>query len=311
MKKLALLLPLTFALITACTSTPVPATLNTLTLGGVSGPLQISSAAKLSVTATDMNGNPYSGTPTFTSSDPNVIAVATDGTLSVLHLSTVPVALSVSEDGKTASLQATTYGLDVTGGNYQTSNSKPGAPGITFIAAFRDAAGAATPTDLKYTLLGPSGFNAGLPLSSSVLAGSTVRFYTSFSDPTLPLVSGRYDAVAVVGNVTYKKTMTLDALSLQPLPSAVTASVTGSGYTAAGALPGGACTFLTVYTSAVQLASSPCLVTLPTSGTWGAALPGGAASYGAFALSYSSRFGAPFPDQFNRAFSFLGTLSLP
>ncbi len=307
MNKPTSLLPLTFALLTACSGTPGPATLGTLTLGGVSGPLQISSPAKLSVTATDTGGNTYVAAPTFTSSDPNVISVTADGTLSVRHLSTAPVVLSVTVDGRSASLTATTYGLDVAGGTYQLAGAA--TPGSTFIAVFRDAAGHTVTSDTPFTVQGPGSFNAGNPVTSTLYAVGPTGYALSY-DSKVPAISGTYTASLNVAGTAYSKTFSIDAAQLQPFAGGVSATVTSAGYTAQGTLPASGCAYLYVYTASAALGTSGCLKALPASGTWTPPLPVGAAYLGAFAASYSRTSGTPFPDQVNRSFSSLGSVNI-
>lgn len=311
MKKLALLFPLTFALLTACSGTPVPPTLGTLTLGGVSGPLQISADAKLFAVATDTSGNPYPGTPTFTSSDPKVISVAPDGALSVRHLSTAGVVLSVTEGGKAASVTATTFGLDVSGGTCQMAGTgaETSMPGSAFIAVFRDAAGKTVSSDTPFTVQGPAGYNAGKPVTSTLYATGPVG-YSLETLGSVPALSGNYTANITVSGAAYSKTFAVDAAQLQPFASGVSAVITSSGYAAGGTLPASGCAYLYVYTAADTLGTTGCLNVLPTSGAWVRPLPAGTAFVGTFAVSYAQSSGAPFPDQVNRSFNALGSVTL-
>ncbi|WP_407542960.1 hypothetical protein Q0M94_25125 (plasmid) [Deinococcus radiomollis] len=312
MKKTLLILPLTAALLAACQGTPVPVTLNTLTLGGVSSTLQVSAPAKLTVTATGSDGNPYTDTATFTSSDPSVVAVASDGTLTVRHLSTAPVVLTVNEAGKTASMTVTTYGLDVAGGTYIFGGTPNAAPGYNFILALTNADGTAVKTDTTVTIQGPATFNGGAALPLTV-NNATVNNYVFSRRSTVPIVTGTYTATATVGGVVYSKTFTVDAAQIQPFAGGVALNVTKTGYAASGTLPAGS---PLVYGVVVAQDSSIVSTTdffsaLPKTGNLTAPLVVGQQYYyGVYAQSYIGTSGKPFPDQVNRSFIYVGSSTI-
>ena len=316
MNKKMLILPLTAALLAACGSAtpPVPVTLSTLTVGGVGSTLQISAPAKLTVTATGTDGNPFTGTASFTSSDPNVVAIAADGTLTVRHLSVVPVVLTASEGGKTASVTITTYGLDVAGGTY--TLSLPGSAagtttttvGSNFILALRNADGSAVNTDTTVTLQGPATFNGGATLSTT-LNNTTVSSYGVYRRSSVPIVTGTYTATATVGGVLFSKTFVIDATQMQPLASGVALNLTKTGYAASGTLPAySPLVFGVAYTSTVTI-STDFFKALPQSGNLTSPLVVGQQySYGVYAQNYVGTSGQPFPDQANRSFFYLGSV---
>jgi hypothetical protein len=316
MKKFILLLPLTAALITACggiSAPPPAATLSMLTLSGVSAPLQISGNAKLTVTATGSDGQPFAGTPVFSSSDANVVAVGTDGTLNVRHLSVAPVTLTVSEGGKTATLDVTTYGLDMAGGTYMNAaTTDSGKPGSHFAVVFRNADGSALAADTQVSIQGPAGYNAGAALSLTTYAGVVLKDYDWYFYST-PVVTGSYTATATVAGVVYRKTFNIDAASVLPRPTGVILVNTAAGYTASGTMPAGA-TYVNaiVYsTTGVTLKFSRDLTSLPASGTWATPVSQGTYYTGTYAGSFTGTSDAPFPDQINRSFAYFTDLVVP
>ncbi|GGR16816.1 hypothetical protein [Deinococcus ruber] len=310
MKKIVLFLPVTAALITACGATSTPATLSTLVLGGVTSPLQISGDAKLSVVATDTNGQPFAGTPTFTSSDPNVIAVAADGVLNVRHLSTAPVVLTASEGGKSATLSVTTYGLDAFGGTYnsQVTDTKVG---YYFAFAFREKNGDSNPIDTPLTLQGPVGFNKGFPIDATLLTQSTLTSRTAKSNRDVPIVSGLYTASSTVNGVLFTKTFVLDGAKILETPNKVNVSVSKLGYTATGTTPTGVESLYTdVFADSTDEITDN-LIQLPKSGNWETPLPPGTYYVTTSARSYNASFGKPFPDQVNRSEYYQGQVVIP
>ncbi|WP_407539231.1 hypothetical protein Q0M94_13790 [Deinococcus radiomollis] len=316
MKKFILFLPLTAALITACGGglQPAPAaTLSTLTLSGVSAPLQISGNAKLVVTATGSDGQPFAGTPVFTSSDSNVVSVAADGTLNVRHLSVAPVTLTVSEGGKNATLNVTTYGLDAAGGTFSNATTTAnGKLGSYFSVVFRNADGSKLAADTQVTIQGPANFNAGATVSGTTYATTTLNNYDSFWNASVPSVSGSYTATATVAGVVYRKSFTVDATSALPRPTGVNLSNTASGFTVSGALPTGAANInVVVYNDTDTLRFSSDLTSLPYSGTWNTPLPKGTYHTGTYATSFTGTSGAAFPDQINGSFAYFADLVVP
>ena len=312
MKKNLLFLSVTAALISACGSTPpTPVTLDTLTLGGVGSTLLISSNAKLTVTAIGSDGQSFAGTPTFTSSAPNVVAVSSDGTLSVRHLSVAPVTLTATENGKTATLNVTTYGLDMVGGTYNTRNNAK-APGYQFLLAIRDASGNPLTADTSINIQGPAGFNSGAAINVTTGKGATPSSYTRVSNDTVPVVSGSYTASATVAGTVFSKTFTIDATQVLPLASSVSLNVTATGYTASGTVPAGSpLLYGIVYSPSAIVGSTPNLTALPVSGTFTTPLTSGTYNTGVFAQDFLGQAGGAFPDQINRSFNYLAPVTIP
>ena len=281
MKRLLLLAPVTAALMTACpasTPIPLPVTLASFTLSGVSGPLLIDNSAKLTVTATGSDGQTFAGTPIFTSSDANAVFVAADGTVMARHLSSTPVVITASLGAKTATINVATYGLDATGGTY--SSLYKASPSVyrasNFLATFKDASGAVV-TSGAVTVQGPATYNSGKPANFDL---STSLGVSNFPQVVLsaPLVSGSYTASVTVNAIVYKKTFALDATQVLAPPSGVTLAATSTGYTLSGIAPIGAAGGVKAAiatTNGTILADSAWYQTLSASGTWSKTLASG------------------------------------
>jgi len=304
MKKLLLCLPITVALITACGQgnvVPPAATLSTLTLSGVTGPLQISVPAQLTVTATGSDGKPFSGTPTFTSSDPNVVAVDANGGLQVRHLSASPVTLSVSEGGKTAILTTTTYGLDATGGTLKYDSGL----GTDVFLAFRDSAGNALTSDTSVNVQGPAGFNQNKPVTYTLPKGTTVSDYLFYASTMRAPVTGAYTATLIQNGTTFTKTFNLDASQILPPLTSVTVTSDASKYALSGTLPVGVASvqleIVDAQNQTVRVGNL--LKSLPYGATWNVALPSGSYSNLLIAYSVDTDASLSFPDQLNTGFA--------
>jgi hypothetical protein len=303
MNKKMLILPLTAALLAACGGAPIPVTLNTLTLGGVTGPLKVEGSAKLAVTATGTDGNPFTGTATFTSSDPNVVSVAADGTLNVRHVSTRPVTLTVTEAGKTASVDVTTYGLDFATGTYNY-----GGPYLTteFTTRFIDANGNDLSTATPLTIQGPAGFNNDAPYTNPYPA--SLKGAATISDfSTAAAIPGKYTATITVGGVTYTKSATLDTQSILPQPKDVTIAPTTQNFMLSGTLPAGTGRVsVFAYSNATKTYvanNAGRIPTVPSTNSWNMPITPGSYFFLFIARSYlganDAKSGDPFPDQAN------------
>lgn len=315
MKKNLLFLSVTAVLISACGGgvPPVPVTLASVTLGGVGSTLQISVPAKLNVTATGTDGAPFMAAQSFTSSDPSVVSVGTDGTLNVRHLSVKPVVLTVAEGDKTASVTVTTYGLDGAGGTYVYQGSGK-APGTQFAVQFRDSQGNSFADGTQVTVTGPSAFNGGAPYTATFPKGLPVTVLARLVELDKPAVSGQYTATLLNAGVTYSKTFSVDASQLQPFASGLVLTATNAGYTVTGgALPGNSpLVFGVLYSgNGVTVASTDAIKQVPATGTFAPAVPSGVYNTGFYAQSYISGAGVVIPEQINRSFVFTGTVTVP
>ncbi|WP_407541302.1 hypothetical protein Q0M94_07960 [Deinococcus radiomollis] len=305
MKRLLLLAPVTAALMTACpasTPIPLPVTLASLTLSGVSGPLLIDNSAKLTVTATGSDGQTFAGTPIFTSSDANAVFVAADGTVMARHLSSTPVVITASLGAKTATINVATYGLDATGGTY--SSLYKASPSTTnasaFTAAFKDSSGA-TLTSGSVSVAGPAAYNSGKAVSfdlSTSLGVSNFVKSVNFS----PLVSGSYTASITLSGKIYTKTFILDASKALTPPSGVILTSTATTYELKGAAPTGAAGGVKAVLadqSGQFKAESAWSQTLPSGGNWNTPVVSG--TYAALVISSSTLLSqtTSFPDQLN------------
>jgi len=278
-------------------------TLDTLTLGGIDSALLIDAPAKLIVTATGSDGRPFPGIPTFTSSDPNVVNVSADGTLTVKHLNLKPITLTATENGKSATVNVDTYGLDATGGTFQTPTSNNISElGYNFILAFRDANGDPPAVDAFFDIQGPTAFNVGAPVVRSMNKGATVQGYAWIRDPSVPIISGTYTASGTVAGVIYSKTFTLNAAQVQAIASDVNVEFDAFGYTVTGTLPAGSPLSYGVLYSEAQgkrIGNLDSFMDLPFAGRFDQPLTKGTYYIGVFAQSYHEERHEAFPDQIN------------
>ena len=308
MKMTLLTLTSTVALLADCVNAEATVTLNTLTIGGIESTLLIDAPAKLTVTATGSDGKPFLGIPTFTSSDPNIVTVSADGTLTVKHLNLKPVILTATENGKSATMNIDTYGLDVTGGTYLDSFNTD-APGYIFILAFRDANGSPLTKEAIFNIQGPVAFNHGAPIVRPMNKGATVQSYAWKISPTVPVISGAYTASGMVAGVMFKKTFTIDATQVQAIPSDVNVKFDAFKYTATGKLPDGSplvygVLYLDTHPGTDQplgqrIAYVDNFGDLPVTGKFNQSLTSGTYFIGVFAQSYHEENYEAFPDQIN------------
>ncbi|ULH18281.1 hypothetical protein MF271_22725 (plasmid) [Deinococcus sp. KNUC1210] len=288
-------------------SDPVPPVLANLQITGIESPLQISQPAQVRVNATDTSGQPFVGTPTYTSSDPNVIAVMSDGTLDVRHLSTTPVLLTVEENGIKATKSVTTYGLDVSGGTYHDWIGD-GAPTTNIIMAFRDAQGNANTTDIPVSIALNSSTN-NTSTNVTLFAGSTIKnFSRSFN---LKGAAGYYKASANINGMAFYKVFPIDYTYYLDLPNKITFTSNSSDYSMKGALPSGAATIKGRISNSTLSQTTPNILSLPASGTWDHPLSSGTYSLALEAMDYNSDSGQPFPDRVNYSWYPVGNISIP
>ena len=320
MKIILLTLPLTVALFADRVNAAPAVTLNTLTLGGIGSALLIDAPAKLTVTATGSDGRPFPGKPTFTSSDPSVVTVSADGTLTVKHLNVKPVTLTATENGKSATLNIDTYGLDVAGGTYLNWHNSS-APGFVFILAYRDVNGDPLKDLTVFNIQGPAAFNHGAPIVRPMNKGATVRSYAWQMNPSVPVVTGKYVASGEVAGVMYSKTFTIDASQVQEMPSNINVKFDAFGYTATGTPPAGSplvygTLFLDTnpegdlnFDGRVGFVDN--FGELPVKGEFIPRLTSGTYYIGIFSESYHEENNEAFPDQINFAVKLVSTVVGP
>lgn len=307
-----LTLPLTVVLLADCVNAAPTVTLKTLTLGGIGSALLIDAPAKLTVSATGSDGRPFPAKPTFTSSDPNIVTVSADGTLTVKHLNVKPVTLTATENGKSATLNIDTYGLDVAGGTYLNSHNSS-APGYVFILAYRDANGDPLKDQAVFNIQGPAAFNYGVPIVRPMEKGTTVQSYSWKINPSVPVMTGKYMASGVVAGVMYSKTFTIDATQVQERPSDINVKFDAFKYTATGTPPTGSPLvygelFLDTDPGGVgdldfnkRIGYVANFGELPITGEFNPPLTGGTYYIGVFSESYHEENNEAFPDQINIA----------
>lgn len=153
MRKLTLPFLLLSLALTACGGGDTDTTPQTgLTL---SGDTFIEIGKSAAVTLKDSNGNPITSGVSYSSDQPNVVAVDSAGNLTVKHLTATdkPVTITATANGKNAALQVKTFGLEMSVGSYVSSYS-PSA--TTYIATRYRSTGA----NVRYapiTITSPSG----------------------------------------------------------------------------------------------------------------------------------------------------------
>jgi len=251
----------------------------------------------LTVSAIGSDGQPYRGTPTFTSSDPNAVAVAADGSLTVKHLNLAPVTLTVTEAGKSATLQVTTFGLDAAGGTDPTQLDREVEVNSFFAATFRDANGNIAPTGTEAMIQGPADFNGGAPY--------TIRLKKNFSYivGAPKFVAGQYTATATVGGQTFVRTFKMDGSTTLAIPKSIQLSATRTTYTATGTFPAGAvlADALLYSTESAAFEFTNDITQLPSTASWQTPLAAG--NYGVSITAYSFDFDIKksLPDQINVA----------
>ncbi|PYE51042.1 hypothetical protein [Deinococcus yavapaiensis] len=196
-------------LLAACNSNAVPPSVATVTVGGTTN-LEVGKSANLTALLRDSAGNTLSGrTVTWTSSNPNLISVNSDGQITARHLSVsrAPATITATSEGKIATINVTTYGLDVIGGTF-VDDTTPGRVLYAGRTRFQDPAGQGVPQDTDVTVQGPAEFNGGQPLTmrlfSSISAGNVLGGLSN------TVVSGQYTATATIGGTVYTKTFTVD-----------------------------------------------------------------------------------------------------
>ncbi|WP_407541656.1 hypothetical protein Q0M94_19400 (plasmid) [Deinococcus radiomollis] len=269
----------------------------TLTLGGVTGPLQIGMPAKLSVTATGDGGT----TPAFTSSDPAAVAVAADGTLTVRHLSVRPITLSVTEAGVTSTLDVTTFGLDFAGGTVHTD-----APLVAtaFTFRFADAAENGVSADSTLSVTGPAGFNRDMPFAIAYSADLKKNATGTYSVLDLPALNGAYTATLTAGGVTYRAMAVIDSASVLPLATGADVTATTQDVTVTGTLPVGAASLYVraaerTFGKYVAATDPDPVAVLPVTQKWDAPLPSGTYRLVLTTRTYSGVKDGVMPDQVN------------
>jgi virginiamycin B lyase len=158
--------------------------------------LEIGKSYNFTATAQDSDGQPLTGTFTWTSSDPTNMPVSADGVVTPKGF-TGGVTISAYLNGASGAIQnVQSYGLQIAGGTYNTGSA---SLGTAFFMRYVDETGVAPTTDRSFTMTGPSGWNGGAGLSVTYPANATSAWVA------------RGDILPVTGN--YAFTTTAPAIS--------------------------------------------------------------------------------------------------
>ena len=174
----------------------VPASGLKATITNAPQALETGKNVNLSVSFTEPDGTPASGTPpqlTWTSSDPTVASVDANGKLTTGRLGSTQISGYVANAPATGvSFMLNVYGLEATGGTFNVDDQKLG---VATKLRYVDATGKTATQPYSVTLTGPTGWNNGQPLAAQVpLAPSRQGgFSSAFQSLTT-------DVAAVTGN---------------------------------------------------------------------------------------------------------------
>lgn len=122
MKKLSAAIFATLSLVLAScgdTTTPTPASVGSIELS-IADQLKVGDAAKATATVKSTTGEVMTSKVTYSSDQPNVIAVDENGSLTIKRLTATdkPVTITATVDGKTATKQVKTYGMEMALGTH-------------------------------------------------------------------------------------------------------------------------------------------------------------------------------------------------
>lgn len=307
---IALFTALTLAL-TACGGPSTPDVASVSLTGNSS--VAVGAAAQVTATPKDASGNAISTSVTYTSDQPNVIAVDNSGNLTVRRLTATdkPVTITATAGGKSATLQVTTYGLELAlGTNNILGRDTATQPGLYAIARFRTSSGNMIAGTLK--VQSPT---AGSSFTCTIEGGYAEDWCGWSNSNTTNFPNGIYTATLTQGSITYTTSATISDRSnvLTPIQSAAVLA-NGRVLTFSGQIPSGtAAIYGYIYNSAKNIGefskastSSPIIYT-----------PSNAMIAGQYATYIYSRsfngddYTKVLPDQVNRAIAPTGNVTLP
>ena len=324
------------AVLSACgggTAPPAAA----LELNGATS-LSVGAPSSLSAVVRDVSGNVLNSAVTYTSSQPDVIAVDAQGNLTVKRLTATdrPVELTASAGGRSASLMVSTYGLELAVGTYVWNLQAAGArPGRFIVVRYRPESAADEIQASTYTVSAPGGESLSCSLSQNAIERAC---WWAEADAT-KYPAGEYRASLVQNGVIYETTASLpDPGAVLGFVNGATASTSGREVTFAGEVPVQA-GWLYAYVSKRRLETSslagPSLpgsavlrsqglnqgtdplnvsvyaTTLPTTLKVGSAVPAGNYEGWITAMSGNlSSFNEVLPEQFNVSATFGGAVTL-
>jgi hypothetical protein len=229
--KILLVFVLTF-LFTACPGTTP--TVSSVVVTGISTPLKLGSTATLIAKAFDQNNLEMTGqTFTWTSSNPDIASVDTNGTITAKRLGETKItATSSSIKGE---MTIKTFGLEVVGGTYTASDDVLGTA-VTYKAIGADGNPPPAGTGLKIT--GPSGWRPGKPpvqLTLSAPRAWALQFTGLYK--SVP-VTGTYQAEMTINAQAFTTSFDIDATkTIGAITDVVKSNISATGLNATWTLP--------------------------------------------------------------------------
>ncbi len=321
------------AVLSACGGDTAPAA--ALELNGATS-MVVGAPSSLTAVVRDGSGNVVNSAVTYTSSQPDVIAVDAQGNLTVKRLTATdrPVELMASAGGRSASLMVSTYGVELAVGTYVWNLQAAGAaPGRFIVVRYRPESAAGEIQASTYTVSAPGGESLTCSLSQNAIERAC--WWAETDAAKYP--AGEYRASLVQNGVTYATTASLpDPGAVLGFVKGATASTSGREVTFAGEVPAQA-GWLYAYVSKRRLETSSLVgaqggavvrgqeidqqadplnvsvyaTTLPTTVKVGTSVPAGDYEGWVTAMSGNlSSFDTVLPEQFNVSATFGGTVTL-
>jgi hypothetical protein len=226
---LAIVLTLLF---TACPGTS--SVVSSIVVSGISTPLKLGSTATLIAKAFDQSNLEMTGqTFAWTSNNPDIASVDTNGTVTAKRLGTAKISATSSSIKGEISLK--TFGLEVVGGTYIASDGVLGTA-VTYKAIGADGNQPVAGTGLKIT--GPSGWRPGKPpvqLTLSAPRAWGLQFTGLYK--AVP-VTGTYQAEMTINAQTFTISFDIDATkTIAAITEVIKSNISATGLNATWTLP--------------------------------------------------------------------------
>lgn len=237
----ATLLGLSFALLLgSCNpnggNTPSGKPVGNITLTG-DNTLEVGKDAKVTPSVTDTDGKAITAQVTYTSDQPNVIAVDNAGNLTVKRLTATdkPVTITATAGDKSATFQITTYGLEMALGTYNWSYRKADEqPGVYVTTRFRPESGKTVVGEL--TIKSPNESK-----TRKIEPDNTSDSHDSIFTGGSKFPAGEYTAILNQGKKQYTAKAIINSVDeIISLFTDATTKVTGRNITISGTMPNNA-----------------------------------------------------------------------
>ncbi len=225
-------------LFTSCPGTT--SVVSSVVVSGISTPLKLGSTAALTAKAFDQSSLEMTGqTFTWTSSNPEIASVDTNGIITAKRLGNVKIGATISSIKGEINLK--TFGLEVVGGTYTASDGFLGTA-VTYKAIGADGNPPPAGTGLKIT--GPSGWRPGKPpvqLTLSAPQAWGLQFTGLYK--SIP-VTGTYQAEMTINAQTFTTAFDIDATkTISAVTDVVKSNISATGLNATWKLPAGTFNF--------------------------------------------------------------------